>query len=273
MTSSIQKNELVDSTTHSPADDVTSSSRSIATSESGKNSPVECSWRTVMSRGTGFCTVPHVYPSVQFIHTNQKQVQTELSAVFKSSTRITAGQKGLQARPLIGGAAVLQWERVNRPPTVGPTPKFFTLDLTIKLYGRSYSIIYTAPLHAFNGRLINFSSTCRDFQLNLVKDRLVTWLLHSGIDYLLTSDFRPLSTPSNAVWKLIFSNSPSIPLPCCPSSECQCLWFGFRHHYWMCARYINACIVNTTVFPHCFVKLFNNGRNVWRKDQGPRCNA
>ena len=38
------------------------------------------------------------------------------------------------------------------------------------------------------------------------------------------SDFHPLSTPS--VWKLTFSNSPSRPLPCCPPSDCQCLWFS-----------------------------------------------
>jgi len=38
------------------------------------------------------------------------------------------------------------------------------------------------PVHELYGRLINFSSTCRDFLLNLVKDRLVIWLLRSGMD-------------------------------------------------------------------------------------------
>jgi len=55
------------------------------------------------------------------------------------------------------------------------------------------------PLHTLCGRLINFSSTCHDFLLNSVKDRLVTWLLQSGMDHLLISDFHQLSTPSNAV--------------------------------------------------------------------------
>ena len=85
-----------------------------------------------------------------------------------------------------------------------------------------------------------FSSTCRDSPLNVVKDRLVTWLLQSGMDYLLTSDFHPLSTPSNAVWKLTFSNSPSTPLPCCSPSDCQRLWFSTTTE---CARVIDACII------------------------------
>ena len=96
-----------------------------------------------------------------------------------------------------------------------------------------------------------------DFLLNLVKDHLVTWLLQSGMDYLLISDFRPLSTPSNVVWKLIFSNSPSTPLPCCPPSDCQRLWFSTTTE---CARFINACIIITlnpvqwlllAAFSHC----------------------
>ena len=55
------------------------------------------------------------------------------------------------------------------------------------------------PLHALYGRLINFSSTCRDLPLNLVKDHLVTWLLRSEMDYLLILDFHRLSTLSNSV--------------------------------------------------------------------------
>jgi len=52
-------------------------------------------------------------------------------------------------------------------------------------------------LHHYTPRCtLRFSSTCRDFQLNLVKYRLVTRLLQSGMDYLLTSDFHPLLTPS-----------------------------------------------------------------------------
>jgi len=60
---------------------------------------------------------------------------------------------------------------------------------------------------------------CQDFPLNLVRNRVVTWLLQFGMDYFLISDFHPLSTPSNAVWKLTFSNCPSTPLPCCPFSD------------------------------------------------------
>ena len=76
------------------------------------------------------------------------------------------------------------------------------------------------------------------FSLNLVKVRLVTWLLQSGMVYLLTSDFHPLSTPPNAVWKLTFSISPSTPLPCCPPSDCQRLWFSTTTE---CVRIVNAC--------------------------------
>jgi len=61
----------------------------------------------------------------------------------------------------------------------------------------------------------------------------------SGMDYLLMLDFHPLSTPLNAVWKLIFSNSPSTPLPCCPPSDCQRLWFSTTTE---CACVITACI-------------------------------
>jgi len=78
------------------------------------------------------------------------------------------------------------------------TYKFFTTGQLAYLRMLLYT---TTPLHALYGRLINFSSTCRDFPLNLVTDRLVTWLLQSGMDYLLTSDFHLLSTPLNAVWK------------------------------------------------------------------------
>ena len=53
------------------------------------------------------------------------------------------------------------------------------------------TLLHYSPTHIL-GRLINFSSTCRDFPLNLVKNRLVTWLLQSGMDYLLISDFHPL---------------------------------------------------------------------------------
>ena len=72
----------------------------------------------------------------------------------------------------------------------------YTLSYRIVICTCYYTI---TALHALYGRLINFSSTCRDFPLNLVKDHLVTGLLQFGMDNLLTSDFHPLLTPSNAV--------------------------------------------------------------------------
>ena len=50
----------------------------------------------------------------------------------------------------------------------------------------------------------------------------------SGMEYLLISR---LSTPLNAVWKLALSNSPSTSLPCCPPSDCRCLWFSITSEY------------------------------------------
>jgi len=37
-----------------------------------------------------------------------------------------------------------------------------------------------------------------------MKKTLTSWLLESGMDYLLISDIHPLLIPSNAVWKLTF---------------------------------------------------------------------
>ena len=82
--------------------------------------------------------------------------------------------------------------------------------------------------------------------------------LQSGMDYLLISDFHPLLTPSNAVWKLTFSNSPSTPLPCCPPSDCQRLWFSIiteRVHV------INACIIIITSLCNSDVFLLNDQRS------------
>ena len=83
--------------------------------------------------------------------------------------------------------------------------------ITFKLACLTYTLLTTGQhlmcagyytitaLHALYGRIINFSSTCREIPLNLVRDRLVTSFLQSGMDYLLISDIQPLSTPSNAV--------------------------------------------------------------------------
>ena len=72
----------------------------------------------------------------------------------------------------------------------------FSSPVNLLICTRYYTIT-PLGLHALVGRLINFSTTCHDFSLNLVTDRLVTWLLQSGMDYLLISDFHPLSTPLN----------------------------------------------------------------------------
>ena len=151
----------------------------------------------------------------------------------------------LSQQPATALLSQLHWLPVNSRIT------FKLACLTYKLLTTSHLLTCTpyhtiTPLHALNSRLINFSSTCHDFPLNLVKDRLVTWLLQSGMNYLLISDFHQLLTPSNAVSKLIFSNSPLTPLPCCPHSECQRLWFSTTTDL---ARIINACI------------LYNNNNN------------
>ena len=112
--------------------------------------------------------------------------------------------------------------------------------LTTGQHAYLHMLLHHYTLHALYSRQINFSLTYQDFPLNLVKDRLVTWLLQSGMDYLLISDFHPLLTPSNVVWKLTFSNSLSTPLPCCPPSDCQRLWFSIITEL-PCV--INACII------------------------------
>jgi len=117
-----------------------------------------------------------------------------------------------------------------------------------KLAAVKFRIIYTFYWQLVSAGLCWISSAilklfvskllCGDFPLNLVKDRLVIWLLQSAMDYVLTSDFHPLSTPSNAAWKLTFSNSPSAPWPCCYQ------WLPaplIQYHYWMCAPY--KCIL------------------------------
>jgi len=120
--------------------------------------------------------------------------------------------------------------------------------------------IYT-PIHALYSRLISFSSKCLDFPLTLLKDRLVTWLLQSGMDYLLTSDFHPLLTPSNAVWKLTFSSRPLALLPMLPTQ-----WLPapvIQYHYWTCARYkcMRSC---TLIFCTAFKYMRIVAMFIWR---------
>ena len=66
-------------------------------------------------------------------------------------------------------------------------------------------------------------------------------LLQSVKDYLLVLDFPPLLTLPNPIWKLTFLNSPSTPLPFCPPSYCQHLWFSIITEL---VYVINACIKN-----------------------------
>ena len=54
----------------------------------------------------------------------------------------------------------------------------------------------------------NVSLTFHNSPPNLAKDHLVAWLLQSGMDYLLTSDFPSLMTPSNTVLLLVGSSDP-----------------------------------------------------------------
>ena len=90
--------------------------------------------------------------------------------------------------------------KISRSHWVVSTYKVSRIQITHHqstcLFAHATTPLHPYSLHALCGRLINFSSTCRDFPLNLViKDRLVTWLLQSGMDYLLISDF-DLQTPS-----------------------------------------------------------------------------
>jgi len=88
----------------------------------------------------------------------------------------------LSQQPATALLSELHWLPVNSRIT------FKLACLTYKLLttGQSASLCtllhhYTL-IHALYGQLINFSSTCCDFPLNFVKDRLVTWLLQSGMD-------------------------------------------------------------------------------------------
>jgi len=64
---------------------------------------------------------------------------------------------------------------------------------------RSRNVKLYAIDDAQNQLIFIFPRRAAIFPLNLVKDRFVTWLLQSGMEYLLISDFYPLSTPSSAV--------------------------------------------------------------------------
>jgi len=143
----------------------------------------------------------------------------------------------LSQQPATALLSELHWLPVNSRIT------FKLACLTYKLLNTSQPAYLCTILHHYTPirtlRSTNqFFLDVQRFSLNLVKVRLVTWLLQSGMVYLLTSDFHPLSTPPNAVWKLTFSISPSTPLPCCPPSDCQRLWFSTTTE---CVRIVNAC--------------------------------
>ena len=73
-------------------------------------------------------------------------------------------------------------------------------------------IIYVKQKCAASTTTTNISLSTNQFFLvprfstEFGKNHLVTWLLQSGMDYLLISDFHPLSTPSIATPS---ENSPS----------------------------------------------------------------
>ena len=81
------------------------------------------------------------------------------------------------------------------------------------------------------------------------------------MDYFLISDFHPLSSPSNAVWKFTFSNSASTPLPCCPPSDCQHLWFSIITE---CVCVINACRIYIFIMKS-YTRYTINRK--WKKDK------
>ena len=72
--------------------------------------------------------------------------------------------------------------------------------LSLLICARCYTITPLAALCLTN----HLSLTCCNSSLNLVKDRLVTWLLQSGMDHLLISDFHPVLTPSTHCLKTPF---------------------------------------------------------------------
>ena len=70
-------------------------------------------------------------------------------------------------------------------------------DVTATLYDARYLHHYTptCTLRSTNQYFLDVSRFSTEFG----KDRLVAWLLQSGMDCLLISDFHPLLTPSNVV--------------------------------------------------------------------------
>ena len=125
-------------------------------------------------------------------------MQTLLSTVPPTSKNYNVSARvvlpNLSQQPATALLSELHWLPVNSRITFKLACNLLTTSPPVNLLicARYYT---TTPLHALYGRLINFSSTCLDFPLNLVKDRLVTWLLQSGMDYLSISDFHPFSTP------------------------------------------------------------------------------
>ena len=112
------------------------------------------------------------------------------------------------------------------------------------------------PLHALYGRLINFSSMFHDFPPSLVKDYLVTWLQQSGMVRPLNIILSPTFDTFKWRLKLAFSASPLTPLPCCPPSDCQRLWFSIITEL---ACIINACKIIILCRCPCFSLVMKTG--------------
>jgi len=187
---------------------------------------MRCLWQSSTLVRKALCQIfTSVYVSM-YILVLLKHVQTSAARVVLPN---------LSQLPATALLCELHWLPVNSRIT------FKLACLTYKLLTASQPAYLHTLLHHYittriYGWLINFSSTWHNFPLNLVKHRLVTWLLQSGMDYLLISDFHRLLTPSNAVWKLNFSNSPSTPLLCCLHSD----WFIHIYTYYAVHTYIHT---------------------------------
>ena len=73
-----------------------------------------------------------------------------------------------------------------------------------------------------------------------VHDADVQTVSDSQVSCSLTRDWMFSCLVACLFWKLTFSNSPSTPLPCCPPSDSQRLWFSIITEL---ARVIKACII------------------------------
>jgi len=129
--------------------------------------------------------------------------------------------------PVFGGKT-LSWRRCPRYCPVAMRSGKSECETWLGLYKMVsfYTVQHIKISQKLYIRLINFSQMFHDSAPNLVKDHLGTWLLQSGMNYLLTSDVPQLLT-WKVVWKLIFSSSPSTFSPLLPIWQLVALRFSF----------------------------------------------